>query len=157
VNSQLRIVPITLLVGVLGLAFGADAAQKPAGAAAGPAISVSNAIPAGLSVFVIPGTPPEGKDPFFPKSLRVYTTGAASTNRVVTAPPQTVELKINGISGTAEHPLAIINGKTFEQGEEGEVRVGAARMNIRVLEIKANTVTVQVGTRQQVLRMRGGF
>ena len=75
----------------------------------------------------------------------------------VTPTPQTFDLKLNGISGTSEHRLAIINGKTFEKDEEGEVRVGAAKVNIRVVDITANSATVQVGGRQQVLRMRGNY
>jgi hypothetical protein len=109
------------------------------------------------SVFVMPTGPQEGKDPFFPRSLRPYESVIVRTNMPLAVAPTMIDLKLSGISGTAERPLAIINGKTFEQGEEGEVRVGVAHMNIRVVEIKANTVTVQMGTQQQVLRMRGNF
>jgi hypothetical protein len=125
--------------------------------AAPPAVPAAAAIP--LSVFVVPATREEGKDPFFPRSTRPYGTApvkaASSTNREPVQP--VIELKLNGISGTADHRLAIINGRTFDQGEEAEVRSGAGRVSVRVVEIKAEYVIVIAAGQQQVLRLRTGL
>ena len=145
--------------------LGADvvlgAAQPAGGSPAGPA-GVSNAVPAGasvpLSVFVMPTTREEGKDPFFPRSARPYGPGPVKPSTTKEPPVMpVVELKLNGISGTVEHRLAIINGRTFDAGEEGEVRSGAARVRIRVVEIKADYVIVMAAGQEQVLRLRTGL
>jgi len=145
------------LLGLLAMASLANAAASPSAKE-----SKSNAADAGppKSVFVMPTGPQEGRDPFFPKSQRPYinaTPVVPTLTNPQPAAPITYDLKLNGISGTAERPLAIINGKTFEKGEEAEVRMGLARVNIPVIEITSNTATVQVGAQQQVLRMRGSF
>lgn len=135
------------------------AASAPGKAPATSSGSVSNA-PSYYteSVFTMPTGPKEGKDPFYPKSDRPWRDAKpAAPQQLAPVTPQTLELKLSGISGTPEHRLAIINGKTFEQGEESEVRVGTARINIHVLKIEADTATVQVGTQQQVLRLRHSF
>jgi hypothetical protein len=147
------------LLGLVGMPSRVEAAASPAMRDSRSGQPVANAGPP-KSVFVIPSGPQEGKDPFFPKSSRVYLSEkpvVPTNNFVAPTPQQTFDLKLNGISGTAEHRLAIINGKTFEKDEEGEVRVGAAKVNIRVVEITANSATVQVGARQQVLHMRGNY
>jgi hypothetical protein len=132
-----------------------------ANAAASPAARDSKA-DAGppKSIFTMPTGPQEGKDPFFPKSSRPYINATPVVPTITNsqpAPPMTFDLKLNGISGTTERPLAIINGKTFEKNEEGEVHMGPAKINIRVVEISSNTATVQVGGQQQILHMRGNF
>jgi hypothetical protein len=68
-----------------------------------------------------------------------------------------IDLKLNGISGTAEHRLAIINGRTFDQGEDAEVRSGAARLRVKVLEIKPDYVIVEAAGQRQILRLRTGL
>jgi len=121
----------------------------------------SNAAPAELvipkSVFIIPGTPQDGKDPFYPRSVRVYASSViVNTNTQVAAVP-TVELHLNGISGTAARPLAIINNRTFELGEEGELNSAGSRTRLRVLEIKPDFIVVQVAGERRILRLRPGI
>jgi hypothetical protein len=147
------LVPAALLCG--GKALGAE--QPAAGSPAGSA-GVSNAEPAiPLSVFVMPATREEGKDPFFPRSMHPYGSAPvkASTNK---EPVQVVlDLKFNGLSGTVEHRLAIINGRTFDQGEEAEVRSGAARVRVKCVEIKTDYVIIEAAGQRQVLRLRTGL
>lgn len=137
------------------------AAAEPGKTPAASGGSVSNAASYfGQSAFVWPDNKQQGRDPFYPKSEYPFLRAKPTTPQQPTPSPQappTVELKLSGISGTPDHRLAIINGKTFEQGEEGEVRVGSARISIHVLKIDADMVTVQVGTQQQVLRLRHAF
>ena len=67
-----------------------------------------------------------------------------------------VELRLNGISGTPDHRLAIINNQTFESNEEAEVPTFPGRARIRCLEITADSALVQVGAEQRMLHLRPG-
>jgi hypothetical protein len=153
--------PLALAAALLAGAFASLAAQTPTNAPVGSSPSPTNALPAlpeiPQSAFFIPTTPQEGKDPFFPRSMRLFASVLVRTNLQTTtfAPP--VELHLNGISGTADHRLAIINNQTFEANEEGEVPTNPGRARIRCLEIKADSVLVQVGGEQRVLRLRPGL
>jgi hypothetical protein len=66
-------------------------------------------------------------------------------------------LHLNGISGTVDRRLAIINNQTFQTNEEGEVPTNPGRARIRCVEIRADSVLVQVGGEQRVLRLRPVF
>jgi hypothetical protein len=141
-----------------------SAAVSHAGAAPGktPAASggsVSDALPYfSRSTFTWPDNKQQGRDPFYPKSEYPFQRAKPATPQTpVPVAPQTVDLKLSGISGTPEHRLCIINNKTFEQGEEREVPVGSSRINIHVVKIEADMVTVQVGTQVQVLHLRRNF
>jgi len=90
-----------------------------------------------LSVFVIPAEPKDGKDPFFPTSKRPYVHSKPTS----TAAPviQPAKLILNGIS----KKLAMINGRTFSEGEEGDVNTEGGRRHIRCVKIREETVTVE--------------
>lgn len=105
------------------------------------------------STFQVPKKSAEGRDPFFPKSVRVY--GAGPSDKNIPPPPPPAELALKGISGTPEQPLAIINNATFSKGEEGDVVTRAGRIRIRCVEINmsAGTVLVQVGGQSRELRL----
>ena len=109
------------------------------------------------SAFVIPAGPQEGKDPFYPRSAYPYGSAPVKAPTNVVTAPVVVELKLNGISGTPEHRLAIINGKTIAQGEETEVRSGPGKVLVRVLEIKPDYVIVEAAGQRQTLRLRAGI
>jgi hypothetical protein len=151
--------PMLLRCLLVGLALGVTAAAAPVTTNT-PAPSAKDASlatpesPATQSVFVVPAKPVEGKDPFFPRSTRVYGTTAAPKPGVV-KPTITAELTLGGISGTPERPLAIINNYTFTTGEEREVATGGARLRIRCLEINmaAGSVLVQIGSERRELRL----
>ena len=70
--------------------------------------------------------------------------------------PVTSDLKLNGISGTVDHRLAIINNRTFETKEEGAVSTAAGPVHIRCLEIKPDSALIQIGAEQRILRLRSG-
>jgi hypothetical protein len=151
--------PLRLAALLLVLAFPCPAAQTKTNSPTVAAPVPTNALPAQVeipkSVFVIPTTPQEGRDPFFPLSTRLFTSVVVKTNmHSVAAVPS--DLKLNGISGTAEHRLAIINNRTFEANEEGAVSTSAGLVRIRCLEIKSDSVLVQIGGEQRILRMRPG-
>jgi hypothetical protein len=152
---------LAFAVAFLSLAFACLATQTRTNAPATVSLAATNAAPIQAeipkSVFLIPTTPQEGKDPFFPRSMRLFASAVVKTNVQRLATPPSVELRLNGISGTADRRLAIINNQTFETNEEGEVPTNPGRARIRCLEIKADSVLVQVGAEQRVLRLRPGF
>jgi hypothetical protein len=52
----------------------------------------------------------------------------------------------------------MINGRTFEAGEEGEVKLpGGARVLIKCEEIKADSAIIVIGGQRRELRFRTGF
>jgi hypothetical protein len=152
---------LAFAVAFLSLAFASLATQTRTNAPATVSLAATNAAPVQAeipkSVFLIPATPQQGKDPFFPRSMRLFASVVVKTNVQPLATPRSVELRLNGISGTADRRLAIINNQTFETNEEGEVPTNPGRARIRCLEIKADSVLVQVGAEQRVLRLRPGF
>jgi hypothetical protein len=150
-----------LALGLMGFTVSAGPTNAPATAAAAPAVEalvikppfIAPAVP--QSVFVIPKKQVEGRDPFFPRSTRVYGITSVSTNKTAVVSP-VAELSLKGISGSDENPLAIINTTTFAAGEENDVTTKAGKMRIRCIEINkaAGTVTVQVGGERRELRLK---
>ena len=91
------------------------------------------------SVFIIPSKPEEGRDPFFPNSLRPYEAAMAANRH--SAAVGSLELK--GISGDPLHRLVIINNHTFAEGDEQDVITIAGRIKVRCLEIKPGSAIVE--------------
>jgi hypothetical protein len=146
----------TALMALVSAGLAVQGAPTPVTAPKAAAKVETNA-PAPVSVFVMPRTPQDGRDPFFPHSMRPYGPIApVQTNApaIVAA----IEVRLNGISGSSEHRLAIINNRTFDKGEEAEIVSGSTRSRIRCLEIKTDSVIIQLipsGERREI-RMRGG-
>jgi len=131
----------------------------PPAATAAKANAAPEEIQIPKSVFAMPRTPQEGRDPFFPHSQYPYDHPQPVVAPTNPAPPVVqVDLKLKGFSGPIDHRLAIINNHTFEAGEEAEVvTTNAGRMRIRCLEIKNDGVIIQVGPERRELRLRGGI
>jgi hypothetical protein len=143
-----------LTIGCLILAecaFDRSHAQAPSEKGTPPIVTVqSNAIP--RSVFVVPSVPAEGRDPFFPNSVRL----AKIVSKPIAPPstPPAAGLVLNGLSGTAGKKLAIINNRTFAEGESGEVPSRTGRVLVRCIEIKDSSVTVEVSGERVELLLR---
>ena len=105
------------------------------------------------STFSQPRKQADGRDPFFPKSVRPF--GESAKPKTTPIPAPITELALKGISGTPEQPLAIINNRTLAAGEEADVLIGAGKIRIRCVEIKMSegTVLVQVGGQSRELRL----
>src|SRR5271154_39304 len=73
------------------------------------------------SVFVMPNKPQDGRDPFFPNSMRPYEAAIVANRH--SAAIGSLELK--GFSGDPLHRLVIINNHTFAEGDEQYVMTGA--------------------------------
>ena len=84
--------------------------------------------------------PKFGKDPFFPQSTRRSANEPVSVGPVVS----TTKLKLQGISGTKEKRLAIINNRTFEEGEEAELKVEGQPTRVRCIKIGERSAQVLV-------------
>jgi hypothetical protein len=135
-----------------GAAKQTNATAKPASAS--PTTPAPTEIP--RSVFVVPRSPKEGRDPFFPQSTRFSGTTVTDPKTRTNQPPVVLELALKGISGTRERPLAIINNQTFAAGEENEVITGTRRVRIRCIAInaEAETVIIEFGNERRELRLK---
>ena len=128
----------------------AQTAEKAAPIPARTVTSTNSEIP--KSVFVIPKNPQEGRDPFFPNSMHPY--GISEKPQLT---PAVSNLVLKGLSGPPDGRLAMINGRTFKTGEEGEVSTPAGRVTIRVVEIRSDSVVIEVGGVRHELHMRSDF
>lgn len=100
------------------------------------------------SVFEIPASAKDGRDPFFPESSRMAEAHAAASAAVAKqSAAEVTSLKVPGISGTPGHLLAIINNHTFAVGDEGEVLTSSGRIKLRCVDIQTESVTVEVNGR----------
>lgn len=120
------------------------AASSASGAVAKDA---PTSVPQSLSVFEIPVSVKDGRDPFFPESTRTSEAAAAAAAASTTRTAEVTSLKVPGISGTPGHLLAIINNHTFAVGDEGDVMTDSGRLHLRCIDIQRDTVTVEVNGR----------
>ena len=60
------------------------------------------------------------------------------------APVWDGQVKLTGLSGAPGHRLAILNGKTFAQGESGEVKANGKIIQVHCLEIRENSVVAEI-------------
>ena len=101
------------------------------------------------SIFVMPTNSREGRDPFYPESLRPYEAlAAAATGGVV----ESGSLICKGVLGTPGHFVAIINNHAFAVGDEGEVKTKGSQIRIRCVEIRNNLVVIEInGQRRELM------
>jgi hypothetical protein len=100
------------------------------------------------STFVIPTSPKDGRDPFFPNSTRLYEV-------VLPVQPHVADvssLVLKGISGSSDHRLAIINNRTFGLGDEANVVTPQGPIHVRCVEIKAGSVVIESGGQRHELK-----
>ena len=124
----------------------AGAPMLAAAAPPAPAPKVDTNAPI-LSVFVIPSQPSEGRDPFFPNSTRPYEQAITKHHSV-----DVTSLKIKGFSEVAGQRYVIINNHTFGEGDEGDVITPEGRLHIKCLSISLDSVLVESGGTQHVLK-----
>jgi hypothetical protein len=104
------------------------------------------------SVFVIPSSPKEGRNPFFPKSVI-----EAPVQKIKPEQLDSSSIILNGITSPPKQ-TAMINGKTFEPGESGEVRFpNGSRISIQCIEIRTDAAIILIGTQKRELRLRAGL
>ena len=102
-----------------------------------------------------------GKDPFFPESIRrrVTPVHASPTNAVPQTNVLLDQIRLKGISGTKDQRLALLNYKTFAQGETGDLRVGGTNVKITCREIHDGSVLIEVSGVSELreLKLRDGL
>lgn len=103
------------------------------------------------STFEIPASPEKGRDPFFPTSERLFGN---KTTPSKAAPVNNAALVFNGISGTREQPLAMINGHTFAEGEEAIVNTPSGRLRVRCIQIQLKTALIEVDGQKRELHFQ---
>ena len=105
------------------------------------------------SVFVYPNMASEGRDPFFPNSPRVYTTGNPDNQ---SRGPSLTDLTLKSIMGTPQRVFAIINNHTFAAGDDGDVTTkDGRRLHIHCVDInsRAGTATIEANGMSVVLHL----
>jgi hypothetical protein len=101
-----------------------------------------------ISVFVQPANAREGHDPFFPESSRPYESAVLTTHTI-----EFTSLSVKGFSSVAGHEFVIINNHTFGLGDEGDVITSGGRVHIRCLEIRPNSVLIEINGQQHELNL----
>lgn len=104
------------------------------------------------SVFVMPASPADGRDPFFPDSIRPYEAAMAGTKQKV---DEISLLEFKGLSGPMEKRLAIINNHTFAAGDDEYVLTTQGRVHIHCVEIRANSVIIELSGQRHELSFSG--
>ena len=103
------------------------------------------------SQFAIPTSRAEGRNPFFPESTLTKVPQNSPTN--TTGRVSAIALTLQGISGR----FALINGRTFAEGEDGDVTVNQSKVHIHCIKIKEDGVTIEVNGNRQELKLRPGL
>lgn len=100
------------------------------------------------SVFVMPSSQKEGRDPFYPESIRPYQAAvAASVSHVL---PMN-SLAVKGYSLVNGVPCVIINNHSFMAGDEGDVLTTGGRVHVHCVDIKPTVVIVEVNGQRRDL------
>jgi hypothetical protein len=153
-------------VSITGLALGliAVAQTLPAGAAPAKAPASASTTPATLatagseaenprSVFTLPASPKEGRNPFFPQSIAPVPANPKPTETDFGA----TAFVLNGITSPPKR-TAMINGRTFETGEESEIKLpSGSRILVKCVEIRDDSAVILVAGQRRELRLRFGI
>jgi hypothetical protein len=145
-----KIFLLPLLAILPGVAV-AETAEKTAARTVATAVvaSAESTTPAPQSVFVIPASAKEGRNPFFPRSRTEAPVVAQKPDA-----NESASLVLNGITSLPKR-TAMINGRTFEAGETGEVKLqNGEKISIRCVEIRDDAAIVVVGAQRRELRIR---
>lgn len=106
------------------------------------------------STFQLPTSNKEGRDPFFPKSLRPFASATPTPNKTVM--PLT-EFVLKALTPHGNPPTAMINNRVLAAGEEGEIKLpSGGKALIRLLEIKDESAVIEVAGQRIELRFKRG-
>lgn len=136
-------------------------ASVVASALAGTASAAqTNQVARPRSVFI--DDPKQGKDPFFPDSVRrapVVAQAPAQGKAATSSANLASALQLKGISGSKSQPYALINNATLAEGESTDIRAGSQVVTVRCREIRDRSVLVEIGGTGEIreLRLREGI
>ena len=114
--------------------------------------------PPGAPQSVFNSQPGSGKDPFFPNSTRLRPRPAVRVTdpgSLKSGVPEFIVLK--GLSVLTQRKLAIINNYTVAAGEEFTLKVSGHTLKVKCVEIKENSVVVEVNGSTKELQLRPGI
>jgi hypothetical protein len=148
------------VIGALLALSQVDVAQagtpKPRGTSATNTVPVVAQVEIPQSVFLIPSQPSEGRNPFFPQSSTGFQA-VSPTLKPKESVLDTSSFVLNGITSPPKR-TAMINGRTFEPGESGEVKLpSGARTLIKVEEIKGESAIILVAGQRREVKLRAGL
>ena len=144
---------LSLLCPTLAKAAATEGSSKSTSRAA-TNIKIVPEVPFPQSIFSVPTQPGEGRNPFFPQSTVQVVIIPKITKE---NPIESFSFVLNGITSPPRR-TAMINGRTFEPGEEGEVRMpSGGKILIKCEEIKADSAIITVGGQRRELRLRSGL
>jgi len=125
----------------------------PTGSHATNAIQAILSVEIPQSIFTIPANPKEGRNPFFPQArIEAPVNKTPKENST-----DTTGIVLNGITSPPKR-TAMINGYTFEQGEEHEVRrPDGSKVMIKCEDIRADSAIISLGGLRKELRLRMGL
>src|SRR5262245_13106682 len=152
----LKIAAVSAVILIVATTSG-NAGDKPRRApekTTAPAPATPEVLEIPQSVFQIPASPREGRNPFFPTSM---TEAPPPVVKAKAKGPDTSSIVLNGISSPPKR-TAMVNGRTFEKGESGEIKLASGeRVALQCVEIGTDSVVVIVGTQRMELRLRNGI
>jgi hypothetical protein len=104
------------------------------------------------SVFVISANPKLARNPFFPQAAPTLPPTVPNASG-----PDFQSLVLNGITSPPKR-TAMINGYTFEPGEEHEVRTtGGAKTLVKCEDIRPDSAVILVAGVRRELKLRNGL
>lgn len=134
---------------------------RPAAAADTQAKNPMEVSPIPLSTFEIPTDPEQGRDPFFPRSTRLFAGQSLGTNA---APAARLQVFLRGLAGPAQNRLATLRTTgnpprtlILGEGEEASVPAPGGQVLVRCVQIQDDRVVVELNGVRQELRLREGF
>ncbi len=153
---------------LVSLALGCSASGIRAAQSKGrPAAPVStNAVPATTpteipkSVFVVPTSLRDLRNPFFPQAFVPPTPSPDPARTAIKQDSQHGDslFVLNGITPSGPKRTAMINSHTFEAGESGEVKVATGvKVLIKCEEIRNESVIILADGQRRELKLRFGL
>jgi len=108
------------------------------------------------STFSIPSQPSEGRNPFYPQSNNGFQAAPVIKPREgVGIDPSSFVL--NGITSPPRR-TAMINGRTFEPGESGEVKLpNGSKALIKCIQIGNESAVIDANGQRREVRLRSGL
>jgi len=147
--AQLPLAGVALVLSLSPASAAPTAKAEPV-----PAVAQAGKIEIPKSEFIIPSAPGEGRDPFFPDSTRVSLTQKPVTDKAGTKAPAPALFTLKAITASGGRRVASINNRPFEAGEEGDIAFGSSRVRVRCVEVREDSVIIDVDGQTQELRLR---
>lgn len=134
-----RRIHIRQLLAIVLFAAAGSLSLPAAPSTAQPAATKSIKTEMPKSVFILPKNPNEGRDPFFPDSMRLF-----EHTKQKNATVSLNDLVVKGILASGDRVFAIVNNHTFAPDEDGTVLANGHKLNVHCVAIDPQRKTVTV-------------